>query len=59
MSAHSSHDDGTSLHISGFDNDGLERAGLLFPFRTGLPSPEWIVVDNRPGQIAAAGWEVV
>jgi hypothetical protein len=43
------------LHIWGIDHAGLERAALLLPFRTGIYGPEWIVLDDRPGAVAAAG----
>jgi hypothetical protein len=43
------------LHVWGLDDHGLERATRLFPFRTGLACPEWIVLGDAPGEILAAG----
>jgi hypothetical protein len=51
----SSTSDVTALHVWGLDDFGLERAVRLFPFRTGLAGPEWIVVGDTPGEILAAG----
>ena len=34
---------------------GLERAIRLFPIRTGVLSPDWLVVDGRADTIGAAG----
>jgi len=46
----------TILHIWGNDDQGLEYAARLFPFRTGLACPEWIVLGDIPGAILAAGF---
>ncbi|KZT44181.1 hypothetical protein SISSUDRAFT_1068603 [Sistotremastrum suecicum HHB10207 ss-3] len=44
------------LFLWGIDVKGLEGALLLFPFRTGIPGPEWLIVDDRLGRVAAAGF---
>jgi len=46
----------TALYIWGNDDHGLERAARLFPFRTGLSCPEWIVLGDAPGEVLAAGF---
>ncbi|KAI6043011.1 hypothetical protein EDC04DRAFT_2654078 [Pisolithus marmoratus] len=37
--------------------NGLERALRLFPIRTGVFSPDWIVVGERADEVGAAGVE--
>jgi hypothetical protein len=46
---------GVTLHVWGLDKQGLESAARLFPFRTGLATPEWMVTGNTSGEILAAG----
>jgi len=46
----------TWLHLWGIDKVGLERATLLFPFRTGLSVPEWIVLGSNYGGVLSAGF---
>ncbi|KAL4065302.1 hypothetical protein J3A83DRAFT_4436701 [Scleroderma citrinum] len=46
-----------SLFLQYTDLDGLESAVQLFPIRTGVLSPDWIVVNGRAGKIGAAGVE--
>jgi hypothetical protein len=56
----SSIDQKTILHIWGIDDHGLEHAARLFPFRTGLACPEWIIlgdVSTVPSGILAAGYQ--
>ncbi|SCZ96071.1 BZ3500_MvSof-1268-A1-R1_Chr8-1g09984 [Microbotryum saponariae] len=49
-----------TLVLSGTDSLGLERAYRLFPFRTGVSLPEWVVSsgaeDGQKGGIEAAGF---
>lgn len=47
----------TSLFLQYTDLDGLERAVRLFPIRTGVLSPDWIVVNGRADKFGAAGIE--
>lgn len=47
----------TSLFLQYTDLDGLERAVRLFPIRTGVLSPDWIVVNGRADKFGAAGVE--
>ncbi|THH31747.1 hypothetical protein EUX98_g2437 [Antrodiella citrinella] len=35
--------------------DALERAGRLFPIRTGVTVPDWLVIGNAADKIGAAG----
>ncbi|KAF8556922.1 hypothetical protein OG21DRAFT_1505960 [Imleria badia] len=44
-----------ALFIQSTDAVGLERAVRLFPIRTGVLSPDWLVVDGRADTIGAAG----
>lgn len=37
------------------DISGLERAARLFPFRTGVAAPDWVVLDERADSFGAAG----
>lgn len=39
------------------DQAGLERALRLFPFRTGVPAPDWLVAGERMDKFAAGGIE--
>lgn len=43
------------LLILYYDVSGLERAGRLFPFRTGVAAPDWVVLSERTDLIGAAG----
>ncbi|KAF8431773.1 hypothetical protein L210DRAFT_984925 [Boletus edulis BED1] len=46
---------GIALFLQSTDAAGLERAVRLFPIRTGVLSPDWLVVDGRADTIGAAG----
>ena len=37
------------------DGQLLERAARLFPFRTGIMAPDWVVVGDRMDAFGAAG----
>jgi hypothetical protein len=37
------------LSICGTDQEGLERAAKLFPYRTGVGQPDWVVVGPEMG----------
>jgi hypothetical protein len=45
------------LFLQSTDTEGLERALRLFPIRTGVTVPDWLVVDGRADRIGAAGTE--
>ncbi|KAI6110086.1 hypothetical protein F5141DRAFT_1215536 [Pisolithus sp. B1] len=47
----------TSLFLEFTDLNGLERAVRLFPIRTGVLSPDWIVVGGRADGVGIAGVE--
>ena len=43
------------------DKNGLERASRLFPIRTGVAVPDWIIVGDKmdnfgAGGVKGAGW---
>ncbi|KAF8319982.1 hypothetical protein DL93DRAFT_2074299 [Clavulina sp. PMI_390] len=46
---------GRNLFIHGTDGAGLERAMRLFPLRTGVPNPEWIIVGPEADTKGAGG----
>ncbi|KIK95035.1 hypothetical protein PAXRUDRAFT_780281 [Paxillus rubicundulus Ve08.2h10] len=46
-----------SLFLQSTDISGLERAVRLFPIRTGVLLPDWLVVDGRADKIGAAAVE--
>jgi hypothetical protein len=37
------------------DFPGLERVARLFPFRTGVAAPDWVVIGERSDMFGAAG----
>ncbi|KAG1749124.1 uncharacterized protein EDB91DRAFT_1235611 [Suillus paluster] len=45
------------LFLQSTDPGGLERALRLFPIRTGVLVPDWLVVDARADRIGAGGAE--
>jgi len=45
------------LFLQSTDPQGLERVLRLFPIRTGVTVPDWLVVDGRADRIGAAGTE--
>lgn len=47
----------TMLFLQSSDPGGLERALRLFPIRTGVLVPDWLVVDGRVDRIGAGGAE--
>jgi hypothetical protein len=47
----------TVLFLQSSDPGGLERALRLFPIRTGVLVPDWLVVDGRADRIGAGGAE--
>lgn len=46
---------GRVVYVVGTDVDGLERALRLFPFRTGVPVPEWIAIGKDADERAIGG----
>ncbi|KAH7909149.1 hypothetical protein BJ138DRAFT_1090031 [Hygrophoropsis aurantiaca] len=46
-----------SLYLMSTDQAGLERAARLFPIRTGVPIPDWVVVGAGADGMGAAGIE--
>ncbi|KAK1229074.1 hypothetical protein PQX77_007890 [Marasmius sp. AFHP31] len=47
--------DGKMLLMQSTDNSGLERAARLFPIRTGVTVPDWVVVGPDADKVGAAG----
>lgn len=47
----------TALFLQSSDPGGLERVLRLFPIRTGVLVPDWLVVDERVDRIGAGGAE--
>ena len=47
------------LVLSGTDQEGLERAATLFPYRTGVGQPDWIVVGPKMGANGMQGVEAM
>lgn len=47
----------TALFLQSSDPGGLERALRLFPIRTGVLVPDWLVVDEGADRIGAGGAE--
>jgi hypothetical protein len=43
------------LFIISSDTFALERAARLFPMRTGVTAPSWLVVKGEADHIGAAG----
>ncbi|CAK5279385.1 unnamed protein product [Mycena citricolor] len=43
------------LFLLGSDNEGLERAARLFPIRTGVAVPDWVITTALADQVGAAG----
>lgn len=41
--------------MHGVDEEGLERIFRLFPMRTGMPCPEWMIVDKRADSFSFGG----
>jgi hypothetical protein len=37
------------------DNSGLERAAVLFPIRTGVTVPDWLIVSTDADRLGAGG----
>jgi len=46
---------GLLLFILSSSAAGLERAVRLFPVRTGVPAPDWILTDKNADGLGAAG----
>jgi len=47
------------LIICGTDNNGLERAARLFPYRTGVGQPDWVVLSPKMGVHGMQGVEAM
>ncbi|KAJ6606577.1 hypothetical protein DFH09DRAFT_1242069 [Mycena vulgaris] len=46
---------GQMLFLLSTDAAGLERAGRLFPIRTGVTVPDWLIISSRAEQTGAGG----
>ncbi|KAH7927722.1 hypothetical protein BV22DRAFT_255973 [Leucogyrophana mollusca] len=47
----------TTLFVMSNDQAGLERVARLFPIRTGVAVPDWVVVGAHADRVGAAGIE--
>ncbi|KAF7338633.1 Transmembrane protein [Mycena venus] len=47
--------DGQMLFLLSTDASGLERAGRLFPIRTGVTVPDWLITSSRADWTGAGG----
>lgn len=61
---HPTNPEGLTLFVHGVDESGLERALRLFPIRTGVTIPDWIVVGSQAdvrgtGGVQSAGYVVI
>ncbi|KAJ8462025.1 hypothetical protein ONZ51_g11162 [Trametes cubensis] len=54
---HPTHDDSLLLLMHGTDAVGLERALRLFPIRTGITVPDWVIVTREADERGTAGVE--
>ncbi|KAI0332093.1 hypothetical protein GY45DRAFT_1321394 [Cubamyces sp. BRFM 1775] len=54
---HPSHEDSLLLLMHGTDGAGLERALRLFPIRTGITIPDWVIVTQQADERGTAGVE--
>ena len=52
---HPKNSKGRALILTGTDTEGLERAIRLFPYRTGVPVPDWLVIGREADQRGAGG----
>jgi hypothetical protein len=46
---------GRMVFVQSTDHSGLEKALRLFPIRTGITIPDWIIVGPQADEIGAAG----
>lgn len=44
-----------TLFVVGTDTAALERTARLFPIRTGVTTPDWLVIAPDADRIGAAG----
>ncbi|KAJ7285998.1 hypothetical protein C8J57DRAFT_1286459 [Mycena rebaudengoi] len=52
---HPTNPEGQVLFLLSTDSHGLERAGRLFPIRTGVSVPDWVITSSRADQKGAGG----
>lgn len=52
---HPTNSDGIALFLRADDDAGMERVVRLFPIRTGITVPDWIVVGPKADIVGAAG----
>ncbi|KAJ7168119.1 hypothetical protein C8R43DRAFT_1060269 [Mycena crocata] len=52
---HPHNNDGQILFLLSTDTLGLERAGRLFPIRTGVTVPDWLITSSAAEHTGAAG----
>jgi hypothetical protein len=52
---HPTRSEGTMLFMFGSDASGLEQAARLFPIRTGVTVPDWLLVSKYSDRVGAGG----
>ncbi|KAI8998905.1 hypothetical protein BD414DRAFT_476389 [Trametes punicea] len=52
---HPSHAGSVLLFVYGADSGGIERALRLFPIRTGITAPDWIIVGRQADERGSGG----
>lgn len=55
LQAHPTLPGGRMILMQSTDSTGLERAARLFPIRTGVAVPDWVIVGPKADQIGASG----
>ena len=52
---HPSRKDSLVLFLLYYDLPGIERVARLFPFRSGVAVPDWVIIGERSDEFGAAG----
>ena len=52
---HPSHKDAVTLFLRASDETGMENVLRLFPVRTGVFGPDWMVISSEVATLGAAG----
>jgi len=56
LQSHPTRHKGLACILVGTDDEGLELAARLFPLRTGVPVPEWVVIGEDSRWKGAGGF---
>ncbi|KAF5373151.1 hypothetical protein D9758_001792 [Tetrapyrgos nigripes] len=52
---HPKNADGQMILLQSTDSAGLEKASRLFPVRTGVPVPDWLIIGPESDRVGSAG----